>query len=64
MKSNALKGGIVGGLVYALIQAGFEHLDRDPFDIAFFLYNSIFFGLSMAFLFHYNMKKQAKNEKK
>ena len=66
MKSQTkaiIKGGLFGGIVYALGMAGFDYCDGESFNIWKFIFNSSFFVIFMAFMTLYNLKKQAEKEK-
>ena len=66
MKSQTksiIKGGLFGGIVYALGMAGFDFSDGESFNVWKFIFNSSFFGIFMGFMTRYNLKKQAEKEK-
>lgn len=66
MKSQTreiIKGGLFGGIVYALGMAGFDYIDGESFNGWKFLFNSSFFGIFMGFMSGYNLKKQAEKQK-
>jgi len=54
---------LVGGGVYALLNAGFNYHDGEPFSIGKFLFDFIFFGLLMGFLSRVNQKHSEKKNK-
>jgi hypothetical protein len=56
-------GGLFGGIVYALGMAGFDLTDRENFNLWKFIFNFLFFGVSMALITRYSIR-QSKNRKK
>ena len=63
MKSNT-KAGLISGLVYAGIMAGFDFIDKEDFNIWKFLFNLTFFGIMMGYMFWNSLKKAAENKEK
>jgi len=64
LKTKAIiKGGLFGGIGYALGMAGFDYYDGESFNVWEFIFNSSFFGISMGLMTHYNLKKQSEKEK-
>ena len=62
MKSQTkaiIKGGLFGGIVYALGMAGFDYVDGVNFNVWKFIFNSSFFGIFMGCMTCYNFKKTA-----
>jgi len=57
---SELIGGLIAGLVYAILMAGFDYSEGEEFKIWKFLFNLFFFGGFMAFMTRYNLKKQSK----
>lgn len=57
-----LKSGLISGFVYASLMAGFRHFDDKDFNIWKFLLHGSLFGIFMALLTRYNVKKQLKKE--
>ena len=57
-------GGIISGLVYALIMAGFNYYEDKSFNLKIFILNFVVFGLFMGFYTTYRLRKQAKNKNK
>jgi len=55
-----IMGGLIGGIAYAFIMAGFDYSDGQNFRIWRFLLNVIIFGTFMAIMNIYNIKKQTK----
>jgi hypothetical protein len=55
-------GGLVGGIVYASIMAGFDFSDGQNFRIWRFILNALIFGTFMGLMTRYNIKKQLKKE--
>ena len=56
-------GGLLGGIVYALVMAGFDLINRENFNLWKFIFNFIFFGISMTLMTRYSIKK-SENQKK
>lgn len=52
-----VKSGLLSGIIYALIMAGFSYSTGEPFSIFKFLFLFFFFGLSMGLLARYNHKR-------
>ena len=64
LKTKAIiKGGLFGGIGYALGMAGFDYYDGESFNVWEFIFNSSFFGIFMGLMTHYNLKKQSEKEK-
>ena len=61
---RSLISGLVSGLLFAGMMEGFYSIDKYEFDIWRPLLNFIFFGILMALLNLYTLKKQEKNLKK
>ena len=57
-----IKSGLISGIVYAGLMAGFGYFDGQDFRIWKFIFHASFFGISMGFFTRYNLKKQAKKE--
>lgn len=57
-------GGVVGGVVYASMMAGFDYSDGQDFKIWKFIFHTSFFGIFMGFLTRYNIKKKFEQENK
>lgn len=57
---KALKSGIVAGITFALVTAGFEYFAGQDFRIWKFMVNILFFGILMGLFFRYSLKKQNK----
>ncbi|MEH1006738.1 hypothetical protein VDP25_03265 [Winogradskyella sp. ECml5-4] len=55
-------GGLVSGIVYAGLMAGFDYYDGNEFKIWRFLWNFFFFGGVMSLLTGYNVRKQSENK--
>ncbi|WP_458626436.1 hypothetical protein [Winogradskyella sp. PC D3.3] len=55
-------GGLVGGIVYASIMAGFDFSDGQNFRIWRFIFNALIFGTFMGLMTRYNIKKQLEQE--
>ena len=58
-----IRGGLFGGIVYALGMAGFDYSDGENFNVWKFIFNSSFFGIFMALMTRYNLRKQAGKQK-
>ncbi|MDH7914262.1 hypothetical protein [Winogradskyella sp. SYSU M77433] len=56
-------GGLIGGIAYASIMAGFDYSDGQDFRVWRFLLNAIIFGTFMAIMNIYNIKKQTEENK-
>ncbi len=56
-------GGLFGGIVYALGIAGFDYSDGENFNVWKFIFRLSFFGIFMALMTRYNLRKQAEKEK-
>jgi hypothetical protein len=56
-----IKSGLISGIVFAALMAGFDYSNGQDFRIWRFLYNTLFFGIFMAFLTRYNLKKPSRN---
>ena len=61
---SIIKGGLIGGIVYALGMAGFDYTDGENFKVWKFIFDLSFFGIFMSFMTRYNLKKQAEKENK
>jgi cyanate permease len=59
-----IKGGLIGGIVYALGMVGFDYVDGENFNIWKFIFNLSFFGIFMSLMTMYSLKKQERNENK
>ena len=57
-----IKSGLISGVVYAGLMAGFDYSDGQDFKIWKFIFHASFFGIFMGFMTRYNLKKQAKKE--
>lgn len=55
-----IKSGLISGIVYAGLMAGFDYSDGQDLSIGKFLANFIFFGIFMGWLTYYNIKKQSR----
>ncbi|NQX81550.1 MAG: hypothetical protein HRT66_06110 [Flavobacteriaceae bacterium] len=63
-KKRKIIGGIIGGITYAMVMAGFDYLDNKDFSITKFILSLILFGLFMSFWIVYNAgKTKQKNNK-
>jgi len=60
---SILIGGLVGGIVYAVVMAGFDYYDGENFRIWRFVFNFLFFGTFTGFSTLYSLKKQSEKEK-
>ena len=56
---SIIKSGLFSGIVYAGLMAGFDYSDGQDFKIWKFIFNASFFGIIMALMTRYNLKKQA-----
>ena len=57
-----IKSGLISGIVYAGLMAGFDYSDGQDFRIWKFIFQASFFGIFMGFMTRYNLRKQAKKE--
>ena len=57
-----IKSGLISGIVYAGLMAGFDYSDGQDFRIWKFIFHASFFGIFMGFMTRYNLRKQAKEE--
>jgi len=57
-----IKSGLISGIVYAGLMAGFDYSDGQDFRIWKFIFHASFFGIFMGFMTRYNLRKQAKKE--
>jgi len=57
-----IKSGLISGIVYAGLMAGFDYSDGQDFRIWKFIFHASFFGIFMGFITRYNLRKQAKKE--
>lgn len=55
-------GGLVGGIVYASIMAGFDFADGQDFRVWRLIINFLFFGSFMGLMTRYNLKKNEKRK--
>ena len=53
-----IKSGLITGIGYAGIMAGFDHSDGQDFRTWRFILNALFFGTFMGLITHYYLKKQ------
>ncbi len=59
---SILKSGLLTGLIYALLMAGFDYSNEQSFRLFRFIINFLFFGIFMGLLAFYNIKKTKKNK--
>ena len=57
-----IKSGLISGILYAGLTAGFDYSDGQDFRIWKFIFHASFFGIFMGFMTRYNLRKQAKKE--
>jgi hypothetical protein len=57
---SIIKGGLLGGVTYALVMVGFDFTDGENFNVWKFVFNSSFFGFFMGLMILYNFKKKKK----
>ncbi len=60
---RSLISGIVSGVIYAGLNAGFDYSEGLNFRVGRFLFNFLFFGTFMVLMNRYILRKQAKKEK-
>ncbi|AXT20389.1 hypothetical protein D7030_04515 [Flavobacteriaceae bacterium AU392] len=60
---SVLKSGLISGIVYAGIMAGFDYLDGQSFRIWRFIFNILFFGILISLMTQYNLKKTSSKRK-
>ena len=54
---KAIFASLVSGLIFASLSAGFDYSDGVEFRLWKFTFNTFFFGVFMAFMALYNLKK-------
>ena len=59
-----IKSGIMSGIGYAVLMAGFDYSDGQDFRIWRFIFNALFFGMSMGLMINYNFNKHRNKESK
>lgn len=59
----SIKSGLISGIIYASLMAGFDYSENQNFQISKFLFHAIFFGVLMMLITRYNLKKQSTSEK-
>ena len=52
-----IRSGIISGLVFALIMAGFDYFKDQPFSVLRFAMHSVFFGLFNGYMAYRKFKK-------
>jgi hypothetical protein len=57
---SIIKGGLLGGVTYALVMVGFDFTDGENFNVWKFVFNSSFFWFFMGLMIRYNFKKKKK----
>lgn len=60
----ALKVGVMSGVIFALVMAGFDLYEQKPFSILKFVLHLLFFGGLMFFLNRNKLKKNIDNNEK
>ncbi|MCI2230532.1 hypothetical protein MC378_15255 [Polaribacter sp. MSW13] len=55
-----IKSGLFSGIVYAGLMAGFDYSDGQDFKIWKFIFHASFFGIFMALMTRYNLKKTSR----
>lgn len=63
MLNKILISGLSAGLVYAGIMALFNYAEDEAFNLNNFIINFLFFGIFMALLTWFNLKRQEKKNK-
>ena len=58
-----IKSGLISGIIYAGLMAGFDYSDGQDFRMWRFIFNALIFGIFMGLMTRYNLKKQADKEK-
>ena len=58
-----IKSGLISGIIYAGLMAGFDYSDGQDFSMWRFIFNALIFGIFMGLMTRYNLKKQADKEK-
>ena len=61
---QSVLAGLISGLVYALIMAGFDYYEDQQFYLKKFIVNFLVIGLFMGFYTIYKLRKQAKTKDK
>jgi branched-subunit amino acid permease len=57
-----IKNGVFIGISFAIGTAGFDYVNRENFDVYKFIFNFLFFGIAMAFIFRNTFKKEIKKK--
>ena len=57
-----IKSGLISGIIYAGLMAGFDYSDGQDFRMWRFIFNALI-GIFMGLMTRYNLKKQADKEK-
>ncbi|GAA4281873.1 hypothetical protein [Gaetbulibacter aestuarii] len=61
---QSIIGGIISGLVYAAIMAGFDYYEDNSFNLKIFMLNFVLFGLFMGLYTTFRLRKKAKSKEK
>ena len=59
---TVLISGLISGIVYAGLMAGFDYFNGQDFKIWKLIFNVLFFGILMGLFSYYNMKKRSKKK--
>jgi len=59
---TVLISGLISGIVYAGLMAGFDYFNGHDFKIWKLIFNVLFFGIFMGLFSYYNMKKRSKKK--
>jgi len=60
---SILISGLISGIVYAVLMAGFDYYDEKNFKVWRFIFNFVFLGILIGLVTRYNFKKEKINEK-
>jgi hypothetical protein len=55
---TVIKTGLLNGLLFAILMAGFDYFSNEPFSIKKFIFHFICFGFFMAISFRYKYTKE------
>ncbi|MFH4968342.1 hypothetical protein V8G61_09070 [Gaetbulibacter sp. M240] len=61
---QSVLAGLISGLVYSLIMAGFDYYEDQQFSLKNFVVNFMIIGLFIGFYTTYKLRKQAKTKDK
>ena len=62
MKTKIIVGGLFGGIVYALIMAGFDYATGENFSMKKFILGGTFFGIFQGAIAYFSLKSQREGD--